>query len=72
MNQYVFEFFVILASGRRNVERLCRFTPECVGKVFEVEGERTQYQRVRGGVLRTVAYEAWLRWYSPLCEKGSQ
>lgn len=62
MNQCVFNFFAVIGQGRRNVERLCRFNPDRFGSAGAfIEGK-----------LHRVDYESWLRWYTPLCDKGSQ
>jgi len=61
--QYVFSFFVVASYGvRRSVESLCRFNPDRVS----VGGKHIE------GKLRRIEYEDWLRWYSPLCERGAQ
>lgn len=46
---------------RSAVESLCRWKPVR----FLVDGS------AKGGELASVTYEAWLRWYSPLCSRGA-
>lgn len=63
MKQYVFDFFAVAGAGRRAVEHLCRFNPERFSELGNfVKGS---------GALHRCEYEAWLRFYTPLCERGA-
>ncbi len=61
--QTVFDFFVVKESARRPVESLLRFN----GERHTADGGL-----VKGsGGLHEVEYSNWLRFYSPLSEKGA-
>lgn len=63
MKQSVFSFFTVASyGGRRTVEHLCRFNAER----FSVLGKFI----ANSGKLCGIEYEAWLRFYTPLCERG--
>lgn len=63
MKQCVFDFVVVLGQGRRSVESLCRFNPERFSELGNfVKGS---------GALHACEYTAWLRFYTPLCERGA-
>ena len=62
--QCVFDFFAVIGQGRRSVERLCRFNAERWTKSGELIA--------CSGALKACEYVAWLRFYTPLCERGAQ
>lgn len=57
--QRIFGWFEEMLGQRTVVKSLLRFRP---GVAF-----RRSY---RDGRLNAVSYQAWLRWYTPLCERG--
>ena len=62
-SQTVMDFFVVKEQGRRAVESLMRFNGARHSKNREyVKGSES---------LHPVDYNQWLRFYSPLSEKGA-
>lgn len=59
MKQCIFGWFDVMIGQQTVVRRLLRFNP---GVRFA--------KSYRDGKLNVVSYQSWLRWYTPLCERG--
>lgn len=64
-SQVVMDFFTVQGEGRRAVERLNPYRPEHLRADGLTLDERAK------GQAYPVSYNEWLRFYSPLSERGS-